>query len=266
MLRKYLPLGLKIARPYMNVLRAAKKHNKKGKRTYEEYFFYQQKMIRKAFDRGLKIDFRITGEENLPHDTNYLLVSNHQSNLDPVIFLATSKKPLAFITKKENYDFALLKPILEASVCVPMDRNNLRSEVKTMMETEKIMKEKKLSFCIYPEGTRSREDEHPVHEFKPGALKPAYRCQVPIVPVAVYGTFRALDKKFIMKGYPIQMHILKPIDPSEYASTPTTVMAKRLEEEIRAEVGREKEEDRKLMEAKKKDIRTRKLPIYFKGI
>jgi 1-acyl-sn-glycerol-3-phosphate acyltransferase len=115
----------------------------------------------------------------------------------------------------------------------------------------KLASEPSLSFAIFPEGTRSRDIHHQLGAFKPGALKAAYNASKPIVPVAIYGTFRCLDKKCKMKAYPVQISFLKPHLPEEFQNTSTVDMAKIIEEEVKKEVERLREEDKKLCQLDK---------------
>lgn len=264
---KYIKLGVQVAHPFMACRRAAKKCLKKGTPDKKEFYFICQKRIRQAFKRGLSIDFDIQGMENIPEKANFLLVSNHQSNLDPIILCGLMPRPISFVTKKENMNLPLIPPIIEALGSVPLDRENLKQEVKAIMQVEKMLQsDPEATFAIYPEGTRSRDSEHRVAPFKPGSLKPAFRADCPILPVAVFGSFRTLDKKFRMTHYPVQIHFLKPVDPSEFSIHSTVEVAEEVERRVREEVDKEREQDKLLMEKNRKYIRTKKLPILFRGV
>jgi 1-acyl-sn-glycerol-3-phosphate acyltransferase len=234
---KYLRLGivggipLVFATPWM--LRYAKKPHKKS---ISVRYAHVQKFI--AFIcRDMKCRFIVTGLENVPTDTNVLYVSNHQSNVDPLSMVALSPRPLTFLTKKEAEKFPWVGTIIKDIDGIFMNRKNFRDEVRAISKTADILKNvPEESFVIYPEGTRSREIGHPMASFKAGALKPAYEANKPIVPVAIYGSFRCLDKKLVMRRYPVQVSYLKPIWPEEYQSIPTVDLAAMIEKEVRAEL------------------------------
>ena len=107
-----------------------------------------------------------------------------------------------------------------------IDRSNLKQEVRAIMKLSKSLEEnRELSYVVFPEGTRSRDPNHLVQEFKPGSLKMAYNSKTSILPVALYGTFRVLDKKMNMKKFPVQVKFLKPIPYEEYKGMKTTEIA-----------------------------------------
>jgi 1-acyl-sn-glycerol-3-phosphate acyltransferase len=219
----------------------------------------------KSVARDLRCRFIVEGLENIPSDTNVLFICNHQSNVDPITLISVIDRPIGFLAKKESEHFIYAGTIIKALGSVFMDRKNFKDEVKAIMAIEKSMRENPTqSFVIFPEGTRSRDPHHEMASFKPGALKAAFSEKKPIVPVALFGSFRCLDKKFDMKRFPVQVHFFRPITPEELEKTSTVELAKRLEEEIKEKVAEMREKDPLLMQ--EGDIRTKKLPIYFKGM
>lgn len=263
---KYLGLLFKIACPVLEIRHTAKKYLKHPERNQNgEFFYYIQRKIKKVIDKRIKVKWIISGQENIPADSNYLLVGNHQSNFDPVFLVAESKKEMTFVSKKENFDFFFLTPILTALNCIPMDRSSLKDEVRAIKTASELLKNKPgLSLGIYPEGTRSKDPNHEIQEFKPGALKPAFNASKPIVPIAIWGGFRILDKKFRMKSYPVQVTYLKPISVEEINSSSTVEISKKIENMIKEEVEKMRKLDSKYLEECK--VITKKLPVLFKGI
>ena len=65
-----------------------------------------------------------------------------------------------------------------------------------------------------PEGTRTADGR--IQEFKHGAFKIAVRVRVPVVPVAIRGTFKLLPKS-TLAPHPgrVDVFICAPIDTSE---------------------------------------------------
>jgi 1-acyl-sn-glycerol-3-phosphate acyltransferase len=207
----------------------------------------------------------VTGLENIPQGTNVLFVSNHQSNADPLTLIAILKDPIAFLAKKEAKKFIYVGTIIKALDSVFIDRDDIRAEIKSIrLLSDRLTKIPEQSFVIYPEGTRSRDPEHQVADFKPGALKPAFLTGKPIVPVAVFGTFRCLDRKFEMKRFPVQIAFLKPIMPEELKKTNTVELAKKVQAEITEQVDLLRERDVGLVADG--GVQTPNLPIYFKGL
>ena len=74
----------------------------------------------------------------------------------------------------------------------------------------------------------------------------AYNSKTSILPVALYGTFRVLDKKMNMKKFPIQVKFLKPIPYEEYSKYTTVEFAKILHDLIEKEVEILRQKDKEL--------------------
>ena len=79
----------------------------------------------------------------------------------------------------------------------------LRDSVKTLQEG--------YSLHISPEGTRSRGDA--MGEFKAGAFRIASKAGAPIVPVAIDGSYRAMEANHnLMCPGHVTMTVLPPIE------------------------------------------------------
>lgn len=215
--------------------------------------------------RVTKTKYIIKGEENLLNDTNVVYAPNHQSNMDPLSLVALSEAPLTFVSKKEALKFPFVGKIVKSLDGVFIDRTDIRQEIQAMNQVSLLLQSQtRLSICIFPEGTRSKDPEHTMALFKPGALKAAYTSNKPIIPVAIYGSFRVLDKKCVMKEYPVQVSYLKPHMPSEFEKINTVQMAQIIYDEVKAEVEKLKENDKKLVEEYR--FPKRKGSYYFKGV
>jgi len=215
--------------------------------------------------RITKTKYIVRGEENLLNDTNVVYAPNHQSNMDPLSLIALSETPLTFVSKTEALKFPFVGNIVKALDGVFIDRSDIRQEVQAMNQVSLLLQSQtRLSICIFPEGTRSKDPEHTLASFKPGALKAAYTSNKPIIPVAIYGTFRVLDKKCRMKEFPVQVSFLKPHMPSEFEKINTVQMAKIIYNEVKTEVDRLRENDRKLVEEYR--YLKKKGSYYFKGV
>ena len=87
-------------------------------------------------------------------------------------------------------------------------------------------------WIIFPEGTRNKDPLNNLHPFHHGSFKAAVKANVPIVPVAIYGTQRIFKLKPQYKKYPIHIQYLKPLMPEEYKDMKTPEIAKMVEERI----------------------------------
>ncbi len=185
---------------------------------------------------ALGADITVFGLENLPMDTNFCMVANHMSMIDPLPFMVNYDKPLTFVGKKELMDMPMVPNAFRSIEGEYIDRDDLRQSLKVMLRVEEDLKKGEKSWMIFPEGTRIRDQLLPVQAFHHGTFRPGTKAGVPIVPAAIYGTFRLLKSKPQFKKYPVFISILKPITPEEYAHKPTCDIALMCQQAIQREI------------------------------
>ena len=71
-----------------------------------------------------------------------------------------------------------------------------------------------------------------MREFHHGTFRPAVKSGVPIVPVAIYGSFRVLKRSPQFKKYPVFIKFLEPIYPEQYKAMTTQEIAVLTQERI----------------------------------
>jgi 1-acyl-sn-glycerol-3-phosphate acyltransferase len=118
--------------------------------------------------------------------TNYLIVSNHRSNLDPPIISSFMNMPMAFIAKKELFTNPVFSFLISLYSAILIDREN--TQKSTFDLTRQALKTKRFNGAwnssIFIEGTRSKD---PQYLGKPnnGAIFIAKLNKVPILPVGI---------------------------------------------------------------------------------
>lgn len=153
-----------------------------------------------------------SGEENLPIGS-VLFISNHQSNFDIPIFMSYINRPKAFIAKIETTKMPIVASWMRLMKCVFMDRKDIRQSVEAINTGAEFLK-KGYSMVIFPEGTRSKTGG--MGEFKAGSFKLALKSGVPIVPVAIKGSFDIMGKgSLLIKPALVEIEILKPVEVSK---------------------------------------------------
>lgn len=228
-----LGVGPRIIATYLFQLKKFAKHPEKYPQSLR---FSKMRNLCKHILRALGAEVTIFGLENLPLDSNFVMVSNHMSMIDPLPFMVNYEKPLTFVGKKELMEMPMVPAAFKTIEGEYLDRDDLRQSLKVMMRVEEDLKKGEKSWMIFPEGTRIRDQMLPVGEFHHGTFRPATKSGVPIVPAALYGTFRLLKSKPQFKKYPVLISILKPIMPSEYASLHTSDVALLTREAIQREI------------------------------
>ena len=185
--------------------------------------------------KALRVDFKVEGlEKYLNNDKSVLIVSNHLSNFDPLALVCISEKPLSFVAKIETKKFPFIGRIIKAIDGVFLDRNDIRQEIKAIKTVSQRLSENKLSYCIFPEGTRNKQhDIEHMLDFKPGAFKAATMSKSDVVLVSLYGSYRVLEKQYNDKKFPVQISFLDTYTTEQINNVTTVEFAKSSEEQIK---------------------------------
>lgn len=133
---------------------------------------------------------KVKGTENIPEGETVLFVSNHQGNFDIPVLLGSLPKPIGFLAKVELAKIPVIHSWMNKLGCVFINRADLRQSVKAVQKCVEVLKGGQ-SVVIFPEGTRARGSQ--MGEFKKGSLRLVEKAGVPIVPVTVNGTYRAME-------------------------------------------------------------------------
>ncbi len=148
------------------------------------------------------------GFENLPEGPA-LYVSNHQGLWDIPIVLRHIGPIRPIVAKKESEKLPVLHMWMCFFDCVYIDRNDPRQSLKCLQRVEELLKEGK-SVVIFPEGTRSRGPQ--MGEFKQGSMRPAIKTGLPIVPIAIDGSYKGKEETGRITPCKCKVHILPPVE------------------------------------------------------
>lgn len=161
---------------------------------------------------GIGIKVNKKGLENVP-DGPCLFVGNHQGLLDVPVIVSSLDRYVGFVAKKEMLKLKILTYWMKQMKCVFMDRENIRAAIKTINEGVDNLKNG-YSMLIFPEGTRSRGGN--LGEFKKGSMKLGIKAGVPIVPIAIDGTYKVREANGgKIKPADVDLIVCHPIYPKE---------------------------------------------------
>lgn len=138
-----------------------------------------------------KWEINIIGKENIVPGQNYVVLSNHQAMFDIPLIMHTGLN-IAWVSKREIYNIPLFGLILLLRGDVTIRRGTVSSAKMMIKSCSKKIKDG-LSIAMFPEGTRTKTGE--MGKFLSGAFLLASRAQCPILPIAIDGTFDALNSK-----------------------------------------------------------------------
>src|SRR5438067_10314676 len=104
----------------------------------------------------LLFDLKVYGRRNVPPRGGVLIVSNHQSYLDPVLLAVPLERPLNYIAKSELFENVWFGRFLRSLNAFPVRQG--AGDVGAVRETIQRLKEGHL-LNIYPEGSRTETGE-----------------------------------------------------------------------------------------------------------
>ena len=155
--------------------------------------------------------FRSFGSEHVPPTGPVLVVSNHQSHLDPVLAGVASPRQLRALARRSLFvgPFGWLIRSLGA---FPIDLEGsgiagLRASLKILKGGEALL--------VFPEGTRTADGS--LGPLRSGFCALARRSGATIVPAAINGSFAALPRGArFPQMRPITLRFAPPITPNDF--------------------------------------------------
>lgn len=173
----------------------------------------------------------VKGKHNL-QDRNYIFASNHASLIDIPLLLIAVNRYTVFIAKSELSKIPIFKSILDMAGFIFVDRKNNDKAVKSMNNLMDDIKKIPRSVAIFPEGTRTSDGE--LLPFKKGAAIFAINTDIPVIPVAISGTFSWSKKKlFDMSQSVISFEFGEPIVTENYSFDDRDHLTERIKTNIK---------------------------------
>jgi 1-acyl-sn-glycerol-3-phosphate acyltransferase len=156
----------------------------------------------------LLFDLKTYGRENVPKTGGVLLVANHQSYLDPVLVAVRLYRPVSFLAKSELFENRYFGWLIRMLHAFPVRQGE--GDVGAVKEVIRRLGEG-YALNFYPEGSRTETGE--VGRMEKGVALVIRRAGVPVVPVAIHGSFQAWPKgRTIFRPHPVSVKYGKAID------------------------------------------------------
>ncbi len=131
---------------------------------------------------------KTNGLEHLPKNGPFLICPNHLSYIDPFVVFSTlpyrSFSKVFFVGYSQFFSGWLMKLLAKLANIIPVDPD---AHLLRAMKAGAYGLRKGYILCIFPEGGRSFDGS--LQEFKKGAAILANEMAVPMVPVAIQGTY-----------------------------------------------------------------------------
>jgi 1-acyl-sn-glycerol-3-phosphate acyltransferase len=169
---------------------------------------------------------KMVGRENLPDGQTAVYASNHLSYFDtPVLF---AKLPFQFriLAKQSLWKAPFIGWYLNRSGQVPIDVNSSRSAIAGLLRGVKTL-QSGLPLVIFPEGGRTETGG--TTPFQSGAAFMAIRAQVPLVPIALVGTYEMLPiHTYHLTPHPVKIVIGQPLSTEGLSTRDADILTQQL--------------------------------------
>lgn len=219
--------------------------------TEEQRYEWAMKMVRHMAKRAqTKTD--TYGRENLPDKGGYILFSNHQGKYDALGIMISHIKPLSMLWEEKSADRPMARQVRDLAMGKTIRLNDYREQIHVLNDIAKEVAAGR-RFLIFPEGGY-KDNRNFLQEFKSGCFMAAIKSKQPIIPVAIYDSWRSMDTARPGR-VTTQVHYLKPIMYEEYMK----LKKKDLCELVRARI------EEKMQELRDKDPRMHKLHLINNG-
>ncbi|MEZ6141235.1 MAG: lysophospholipid acyltransferase family protein [Zavarzinella sp.] len=132
---------------------------------------------------------RVAGTANIPRTGPVMLLSNHQSFMDPPLVGLGANRYLSYLARRTLFRNPRFKAFIESLDAIPIDHKGFSKE-GIQIVLDKL--DKNCAILMFPEGERTHDGE--VHPIKPGISLILRRSKAPIVPVGIAGAYYALNR------------------------------------------------------------------------
>jgi 1-acyl-sn-glycerol-3-phosphate acyltransferase len=138
----------------------------------------------------LGFSLKSIGSRNMPRTGPVLVVSNHQSFIDPLLVGLAVRRRLCYLARKTLFRNRYFGAYLRSVNCVPVDQEGVAKEgLKAVLER---LKEGE-PVLIFPEGSRTETGE--MQPLRPGVQLLVQRGKAPVLPVGIAGAFEVYPRK-----------------------------------------------------------------------
>jgi 1-acyl-sn-glycerol-3-phosphate acyltransferase len=179
---------------------------------------------------------RPSGIENIPDKGPAIVVCNHVSYMDPIVLLASVRRPMRFVMYYKIFQLPFLRFLFQQARAIPIA--SAREDEHLMNEAfEKVDAELAAGniVCIFPEGGITNDGE--VQRFRPGIERVIANRPVPVVPVALQnlwgswfsrssgGKIRKFPRRFFVK---VPVVIGEPVMPGDVSAAKLELLVRTL--------------------------------------
>ncbi len=192
-----------------------------------------------GFRELLRVVYRVEvrGGERIPERGPVILVSNHESIVDPFILGVATPRPIHYMAKAELFRNRISRTLMNALGAFPIERgggdSGAMAEARALLDQGEVL-------GMFPQGTSRPWRRRPWHR---GAARLALDTGAPVLPVCMVDTEKILRPGKPKIGLPrVKILVAEPIrvDPARATIKAAKALTERIEAtiaELRAPYG-----------------------------
>jgi 1-acyl-sn-glycerol-3-phosphate acyltransferase len=159
-----------------------------------------------------------------------IYASNHTSFMDTPVVFGSLPFQFRILAKQSLWKWPFIGWHLNRSGQIPVEEDTSRGSVSGLSRAVKAVRAG-MPLFIFPEGGRTRDGQ--LQPFMNGPAFLAIRAQVPLIPMALIGTYELLPiHSHHFRSRPVKLVVGEPIDTSQYTIRQTDELTARLRQEI----------------------------------
>ncbi|HHV10016.1 MAG TPA: 1-acyl-sn-glycerol-3-phosphate acyltransferase [Clostridiales bacterium] len=193
----------------------------RDKYTEADCYKVGQRLVRLIKKRA-GVETVTTGTKNLPETGGYIMYSNHQGKYDSLGIINSHKQPCTVIMDKATGDEIVPRLFINLLQGKKLDKQDPRQQVEVINQVIAEIKAGR-RYLIFPEGGY-RDNRNNLQEFHPGSFKIPLKSKCPIVPVAIYDSYKPFGENTI-GPVTTQVHYLEPIYYEQYKTLKSKELA-----------------------------------------
>ncbi len=173
---------------------------------------------------------RVFGTRHVPRHGGVLLVSNHQSFLDPILATLALPRECGYMARDTLFRRPAFRRLIEFLNAFPVKRGT--ADMGAIRETLRRLKRGKL-VLTFPEATRTQDGS--IGPMRAGVILLARKTRVPVVPTLILGAFESWPRtaKWPVPR-PIRVAYGQPLYPHQHPEWSDEQCVKRVRDQILA--------------------------------
>jgi 1-acyl-sn-glycerol-3-phosphate acyltransferase len=191
--------------------------------------------------RTALLDVRVHGAEHVRPGESYVFLSTHQSWMDIPVMLGYIPAQLRIAAKREVFLIPFLGWHMTRGGHISINRGSTAAAVESLRRAAEGLRRGGVSAFLFPEGTRSRDGS--LQPLKKGGFRLALQTGLPIAPVAIVGTRRAMPRgSLILRPGPVELFIEEPLQTEGLAEEDLPALVERVRASMERRFGEQRAE------------------------